>query len=57
MVWECQACGYVHNEKAASRQQRLEGKPAKTEGLPVNWKCPVCGVGRKFFEEVSGRNS
>lgn len=57
MVWECQACGYVYSAKAENGQYKHEAKPEAEGGLPAGWKCPVCGVGREFFEEVSGRNT
>ena len=34
----CQVCGYV-----------FEGD---FEGLPEDWVCPMCGVGKQFFEEA-----
>jgi rubredoxin len=52
MVWECQACSYVFD---CRKGDAVSGIPASAEfrDLPENWKCPVCGVGTEFFEEVS----
>ncbi|MBE5040280.1 flavin reductase [Ructibacterium gallinarum] len=34
----CEVCGYV-----------FEGSPEEFEALPVDWKCPVCKVGKEKF--------
>jgi rubredoxin len=53
MVWECQACSYVYNENTGDPHSGvLPG--TRFEELPEGWKCPVCGVGREFFEKLSG---
>lgn len=36
--WRCTFCGYI-----------VEGYP---DGLPENFICPVCQVGREFFEKI-----
>lgn len=36
--WTCVVCGYVYDE----------GIPF--EELPEDWLCPLCGVGKEFFE-------
>ena len=53
MVWECQACSYVYSKTAGDPHA---GVPAGThfKDLPGGWKCPVCGVGPEFFEELKG---
>ena len=33
----CKICGYVH----------------EVDELPPDFKCPICGVGRDMFEEIS----
>lgn len=51
MVYECQACSYVYNVRKGDPESGvLEG--TTFEELPGDWKCPVCGVGLEFFEEV-----
>lgn len=42
-VYRCIACGYIYDESR-------EG--IKFSALPENWKCPVCGSEKEFFEEV-----
>ena len=39
----CTVCGHVYDEA-------VEG--TKFEELPEAWVCPLCGVGKEFFEEV-----
>ena len=36
--WQCTLCGYIE-----------EGYP---DGLPEDYACPICGVGREMFERV-----
>lgn len=36
--WQCSVCGYIE-----------EGYP---DGLPEDYACPICGVGREMFERV-----
>ncbi len=52
MVWECQACSYVYDANKGDPDSGIS-PGTRLEDLPVNWKCPVCGVGSEFFEEVS----
>lgn len=37
--YKCKVCGFLYEEKPG----------ALFEDLPDNWKCPVCGVGKKDF--------
>ena len=39
----CTVCGHIYDEA-------VEG--TKFEELPDTWVCPLCGVGKEFFEEV-----
>lgn len=39
----CTVCGHIYDEA-------VEG--TKFEELPETWVCPLCGVGKEFFEEV-----
>lgn len=38
VAWRCRMCGYT-----------VEGYP---DGLPEDWRCPLCGAGRDYFEKV-----
>ncbi len=59
MVWECQACSYIldgkDNLESVTTQPSLNTE--QSAGIPVDWVCPVCGVGAEFLEEISGRSS
>ncbi len=39
----CTVCGYVYDEAA-------QGAPWAS--LPEDWACPVCGAGKREFEEA-----
>lgn len=44
MKYKCTACGHIYDEDA-------EG--VKFEDLPSDWVCPLCGLGKDFFEKVN----
>jgi rubredoxin len=52
-MWQCQGnnCGYIYNQ---AKGDRKGGIPAGTpfDELPEEWKCPVCGAGKKFFKKL-----
>ncbi|HMK59771.1 MAG TPA: rubredoxin [Dissulfurispiraceae bacterium] len=52
-MWQCQGnnCGYTYNEKKGDRKGKIP-PDTKFEDLPEDWKCPVCGSGKKFFKKV-----
>ena len=52
-MWQCQGnnCGYIYNDKKGDRKGKIS-PGTKYEDLPDDWKCPVCGAGKKFFKEV-----
>jgi len=54
MVWECQACGYVH-ETTESQLKQPPQFSGKSSDL-TEWVCPICGVGTEFQEEVICKN-
>lgn len=39
----CTVCEYIYDE---------EKEGTKWEDLPSSWVCPMCGVGKEFFELV-----
>ena len=43
MQYRCTICGHIYDEEA-------EG--TKFENLPDDWKCPLCGVGKKKKKKV-----
>lgn len=42
--WKCTVCGWVYDPESEG------GK--LFEDLPADWKCPLCGVGKEFFEPI-----
>ena len=49
--WECQACGYVYAEaKGYAKMDILPGTPWDQI---EKFRCPQCGVGKKYFVEES----
>jgi rubredoxin len=52
-MMQCQGnnCGYIYNEKKGDRKGGIS-PGTKFEDLPDDWKCPVCGAGKKFFKVV-----
>ena len=41
----CSICGYIYDPE--------QNDEVAFEDLPNDWTCPVCGVGKEFFEKVA----
>jgi len=50
--FKCESCGYVYDPDAGDM---ISGIPAGTpfEDLPDGWICPLCGVSKDSFIEIS----
>ncbi|MFB2922278.1 MULTISPECIES: rubredoxin [Aerosakkonema] len=49
--YECSACGYVY--EPAKGDDKKEIPPGTSfEELPVDWRCPVCGVRKSVFRNI-----
>ena len=50
-MWQCQTsnCGYIYDPDRGDRKGHIS-KGVKFEDLPDDWKCPVCGAGKKAFK-------
>ncbi|MCL1972401.1 MAG: rubredoxin [Endomicrobia bacterium] len=49
--WKCTACGYIYDPEVGDTDAGVApGTPF--EGLPEDWVCPVCGVGKDSFEKI-----
>ncbi|MBD2179865.1 rubredoxin [Planktothrix sp. FACHB-1355] len=49
--YECSACGYVY--EPAKGDDKKEIPPGTSfEELPVDWRCPVCGVRKSAFRNI-----
>lgn len=40
--YKCTVCGYIYDEES-------EGTPF--DGLPEDWKCPICNAPKDAFEK------
>ncbi|MGC8929517.1 MAG: flavin reductase [Candidatus Woesearchaeota archaeon] len=50
--YRCKVCGYVYDTEIGDSAHNV--KPGtKFEELPENWKCPVCGVSKEYFEVLN----
>jgi len=44
----CDVCGYVYDPAVGDEENGVEPGTA-FEGLPDDWVCPLCGVGKEDF--------
>jgi rubredoxin len=49
--YECMPCGYVYDPAKGDPDSGIAPMTA-FEDLPVDWVCPLCGVGKDEFEPV-----
>ncbi len=49
-MWQCQTtnCGYVYNPDRGDKRKKIPVGTAFGD-LHKDWKCPVCGAGKKAF--------
>ncbi len=52
-MYQCQTvtCGYINNPDKGDRKGKIP-KGAQFADLPDDWKCPVCGAGKKLFKPL-----
>ncbi|NLL00985.1 MAG: rubredoxin [Clostridiales bacterium] len=50
--FECTACGYIYDEALGDPDSGV-APGTKWEDVPEDWVCPLCGVGKEDFEEIS----
>jgi rubredoxin len=57
-MWQCQTlnCGYIYDPDRGDRKGKI-AKGTRFEDLPEDWKCPVCGAGKKMFRPLRGPGS
>ena len=50
---QCQtaSCGYIYNPDKGDRKGKIQ-KGTQSEDLPDDWKCPICGAGKKMFKSL-----
>jgi len=57
-MWQCQTpnCGYIYNPDRGDRKGKIP-KGTPFADLPEDWKCPLCGAGKKMFRPLAGPGS
>jgi rubredoxin len=52
-IWRCQTsnCGYLYDSARGDRKGKIP-KGVPFEELPEDWKCPICGAGKKMFQPL-----
>ncbi|MFH0762216.1 MAG: rubredoxin [Bacteroidota bacterium] len=50
--YECDACGYIYDPEAGDVDAGIQ-PGTSFEDLPDDWVCPLCGVGKSEFTELS----
>jgi rubredoxin len=52
-MYQCQTdtCGYRSDPDRGDRRGKIP-KGTQFKDLPENWKCPVCGAGKKLFKPL-----
>ena len=47
----CDPCGWIYDPEAGDPDGGIEPGTA-FEGIPDDWVCPICGVGKDMFSVV-----
>lgn len=47
----CGPCGYVYDPEVGDPDGGIA--PGTPEDIPDDWVCPICGLGKDVFEELS----
>ncbi|MDQ7784294.1 MAG: rubredoxin [Desulfomonilaceae bacterium] len=52
-IYQCQTpnCGYMYNPEKGDRKGKVP-KGTSFDDLPEDWKCPICGAGKKMFRPL-----
>ena len=52
-MYQCQManCGYIYNPDKGDRKGKIK-KNIQFETLQDDWKCPICGAGKKGFRSL-----
>ncbi len=52
-MYQCQTvnCGYIYDPDRGDRRGKIL-KGTRFKDLPDDWKCPVCGAGKKMFKPL-----
>jgi rubredoxin len=57
-MYQCQTanCGYIYNPDKGCKKGKVPGGTC-WDDLPDDYKCPVCGAGKKMFKPLAGPGS
>jgi rubredoxin len=57
-MFQCQTvnCGCIYSPDRGDRRGKVP-KGVSFEALPTDWKCPVCGAGKRRFRPLAGPGS
>ena len=57
-MYQCQTtnCGYIFDPDRGDRKGKIP-KGTLFDDLSDDWKCPVCGAGKKMFKPLAGPGS
>ncbi len=57
-MYQCQVsnCGCIYDPDRGDRRGKIP-KNTSFENLSEEWKCPVCGAGKKMFRPLAGPGS
>lgn len=50
--WECTVCGYIYDPDQGDPEAGIALGTA-FEDLPDDWICPLCGVAKDMFSELT----
>ena len=48
--YRCTVCGYIYDPELGDPDADIKAGTA-FEDLPEEWRCPLCGAMKKFFEK------
>jgi rubredoxin len=48
--WKCTVCGYIYDPAEGDPDSGVE-PGTKFEDIPEDWRCPLCGAMKKYFEK------
>ena len=49
--YKCTICGYIYDPVVGDPDGGIE-PGTSFEDLPEDWRCPLCGAMKKYFEKV-----
>ena len=57
-MYQCQMsnCGFIYDPDRGNRKSKIT-KGTQFEEIAEDWKCPVCGAGKKCFRPLGGPGS